>query len=231
MTAKTVAVVQSCYIPWKGYFDLINSVDEFILYDDMQYTRRDWRNRNRIKAKAGLQWLTIPVQVKGRYYQRIRETLIGDRQWPEKHLETLRHSYGRAPYFREYEGFFADLYARASQAYLSEVNHHFLQAICRLLGIQTTLSWSSDYVLAEGKTERLVQLCKQAGATRYLSGPSARDYLDEGLFAAEGIGVSYMDYAGYPEYRQLYPPFEHAVSIVDLIFHTGPDARRYMKSL
>jgi len=227
---KTVAIVQSNYIPWKGYFDLINSVDEFVLYDDMQYTRRDWRNRNLIKTPRGLEWLTIPVVVKGRYLQKIRETVVSDPDWPRKHWATLVHNYGKAPCFREYQAVFEELYASIEGDSLSRINFRFIEAVCGLIGIRSRLTWSMDYELVEGKTERLVGLCKAAGATHYLSGPSARDYIDERLFAQAGIGVSYMDYTGYPEYRQLHGGFEHGVTILDLIFNEGRDAPRFMKS-
>src|SRR5438046_4323553 len=99
--ARKAAIVQSNYIPWKGYFDLIRRVDEFILYDDVQYTRRDWRNRNLIKTPQGLRWLTIPVEVKGKYYQSIRDTKIADPVWAASHWQTIVHNYGRAPHVRD----------------------------------------------------------------------------------------------------------------------------------
>lgn len=226
---KRVAIVQSNYIPWKGYFDLINMVDEFILYDDMQYTRRDWRNRNIIKTANGPIWLTIPVDVKGKYSQKIKDTVISDPTWTRKHWASLVHSYAKAKYFSQYRDLFASLYLQEEQM-LSRVNHRFLIAICEILGIKTKISWSMDYSPAEGKTERLVDLSKQAGATEYISGPAAKDYLEEELFQHEGIGLRYVDYSSYPEYKQLWPPFDHRVSIVDLIFNEGPEATRYMKS-
>jgi hypothetical protein len=227
---KRVAIVQSCYIPWKGYFDLINLVDEFILYDDRQYTRRDWRNRNRIKTPQGSQWLTIPVEVKGRYDQRIDETRISDPAWAEKHWKTLTHNYGSAAHFADYRDTFQELYERATDPLLSQTNRHFLEAIHVLLGIETQLSWSTDYEANGSKTERLVSLCRAAGATAYLSGPSAREYMDEILFDEAGIELGYMDYSGYPEYDQPHPPFDHGVTVLDLLFSVGEDAPRYMKS-
>jgi WbqC-like protein family len=227
---KRVAIVQSCYIPWKGYFDLINMVDEFILFDDRQYTRRDWRNRNRIKTPQGTQWLTIPVEVKGRYEQRIDETRVSDPAWAATHWKTLTHSYASAPHFDDYRGTVEVLYDDASDPRLSIVNRMFLEAINGLLGIETTLSWSTDYEAEGAKTERLVSLCRAAGATSYLSGPSAREYMDESLFDEAGIELEYMDYSGYPEYDQPHPPFEHAVTILDLLFAVGEEAPRYMKS-
>ena len=228
--SKKVAAVQSNYIPWRGYFDLINSVDEFILYDDMQYTIRDWRNRNIIKTANGPLWLTIPVEVKGKYFQKIKETVISDPTWARKHWATLTHSYSKAAHFARLKELFADLYSRPEEKRLSQINYAFIRAICELLGIRTTISWSMDYNLVGDKTERLVNLCKQAGGTHYLSGPAAKAYLEEELFAREGISVSYMDYSGYPEYRQLYPPFEPRVTILDLLFNEGPEAIRYMKT-
>jgi hypothetical protein len=228
--SKTVAIVQSNYIPWKGYFDLIARVDEFVLYDDMQYTRRDWRNRNRVKTPHGVQWLTVPVEVKGKYHQRIKDTLVSDRAWARSHWQTIQHSYARAPHFASYRDRLAELYARAGAlTRLSEINCLFLTAICGMLGIRTRISWSMDYRLADERTERLVEICRQAGATEYVSGPAARAYMDESRFAAAGIALTYMDYAGYPEYPQLYPPFEHAVSVLDLILNTGEDAPAFMK--
>ncbi len=227
---KAVAIVQSNYIPWKGYFDLIDRVDEFILYDDMQYTRRDWRNRNLIKTPRGLEWLTIPVQVKGKYFQKINETRISDPDWAKTHWATIAHNYRKAKYFREYREFFEGLYLGCNEEYLSRINFRFIEGICRLVGIRTRLSWSMDYPLREGKTERLVGLCVGAGATDYLSGPSAREYMDERLFAEAGITVSYMNYAGYSEYTQLHGGFEHGVSIVDLVLNEGPNVMRYMKA-
>jgi hypothetical protein len=227
---KKLAIVQSNYIPWKGYFDLMNLVDEFILFDDMQYTRRDWRNRNRIKTQNGVKWLTIPVKAKGKYHQRIRETTISDQRWNLRHWQTIVHGYSKARHFETYKDQFEELYLKSTEEYLSQINYRFLTGICQILGIDTRLSWSMDYDLIEGRTERLVHLCEQAGASEYVSGPSARGYLDEDLFAAAGIAVSYIDYSGYVEYEQLFPPFEHHVSIIDLILNVGPDAAKYLMS-
>jgi hypothetical protein len=227
---KRVAIVQSNYIPWKGYFDLINLVDEFILFDDRQFTRRDWRNRNIIKTPQGLHWLTIPVRVKGRYEQRIDETVTSESGWSEKHWKTISHAYGSAPFFKQYRDGIGQLYASTGEERLSDVNHRFLDAICNILGIRTRLSWSTDYPTTGDRTERLVNLCRLAEAEEYLSGPAARAYIDTAQFEAAGIGLTYMDYSGYPEYPQLHGSFEHGVSILDLLFNVGADAPRYMKS-
>lgn len=229
-SGRKLAIVQSNYIPWKGYFDLINTVDHFILYDDMQYTRRDWRNRNKIKTPRGPMWLTIPVEVKGKYHQKICDTIVADPGWRHKHWQTIVHNYKRAPYFASYRELFAELYLGCETNRLSQVNYRFLKGICDLLGVQTRFSWSMEYDLRGDKTERLIDLCRRTGADEYLSGPAAGAYLDAARFAREGLRLSYMDYTGYPEYRQLYPPFAHAVSIVDLIFNQGPSSTRYLKS-
>lgn len=221
--------MQSNYIPWKGYFDLIGSVDEFILFDDVQYTRRDWRNRNKVKTAQGPIWLTIPVQVRGKYLQPIKDTLVSEPDWNERHLRTLQMSYARAPHFAALSAWLEELYRGATAQRLSEVNHRFIEAICLRLGIATRITWSMDYRVIDGQTERLVDLCRKSGATHYLSGPAARDYIVPELFSAAGIGLEYMDYGGYPDYPQLHPPFDHYVSVLDLLFNTGPDAPGFMK--
>lgn len=226
--SKRIAIVQSSYIPWKGYFDLIASVDEFVLYDDAQYTKRDWRNRNRVKTANGLLWLTVPVEVKGRFNQRVRDAVVADPRAIERHWRTIQTSYARAACFREYESRLESLFCQASSDRLSAVNFQMLSGLCRLLHIQTPITWSMDYRHAGNPTQHLLDICDQAAATTYLSGPSARSYLDVGMFRDAGIAVEFMDYTGYPEYSQLYPPFEHTVSVIDLLMHTGCEAPRYM---
>lgn len=228
--SKRVVIIQSNYIPWKGYFDLLNVADEVVLYDDAQYTIRDWRNRNRIKTVQGPVWLTIPVRRAGRFGQRIRDARIERAQWRAKHWRSLQHSYTRAPFFKEYRHVFEDLYLGSADDSLSSVNYSFICAICSILGIQSRVTWSWAYELVDGKTERLVGICEQLGATEYVSGPAARAYLDESLFHKAGIAVRWTDYHGYPEYDQLYPPFEHGVSVLDLLFTLGPRATTAMKS-
>jgi len=225
---KVVASVQSSYIPWKGYFDLIRRSDEFILYDDAQFTRRDWRNRNRIKTPNGPLWLTIPVDVKGKFEQAIKDTRVSDPRWNERHWRSIQANYARAPHFSTYKAVLEDLYRNCHTAWLSEINHRFITRICELLSIDTQLTWSMNYPLVEGRTERLIEFSKRAGATEYLSGPSARGYIDAALFDAAGLTLTFIDYSGYREYPQVHPPFDHQVSILDLLLHTGPDAPHYM---
>jgi len=226
---KKVAIVQSNYIPWKGYFDMIDSVDEFILYDDMQYTRRDWRNRNLIKTPRGVQSLTVPVRVKGRYYQTIRETEIDGTDWAKMHWKTLTQNYRRAPHFDEVASLFEPLYLQRQYTHLSVLNREFIEAVCCYLSITTKISNSCDYVLIDGKSERLADLCLKAGGTEYISGPSARDYLDVSVFTRRGITLTWFDYNGYPEYPQLWGEFVHGVTILDLLFNCGKDSKSFIK--
>jgi len=226
---KKVGILQSNYIPWKGYFDLIAAVDEFILYDDMQYTRRDWRNRNQIKTPQGVQWLTIPVKVKGRYNQTIRETEIDGSEWAASHWKSLALNYRKAPYFDDVAAFLEPIYLGGRHDFLSPLNRELTESICRYLGIATPITNSWDYHLVDGQTERLADLCTQARATEYISGPAAKHYIDERLFRDRGIELTWFDYSGYPEYPQLWGAFTHFVSIVDLLFNCGVDAPRYMK--
>jgi hypothetical protein len=227
---KKIAILQSNYIPWKGYFDLINQVDEFILYDDMQYTKNDWRNRNQIKTVNGTQWLSIPVKHKGKSLQKISETEIAKSNWGRKHWQTLIANYSKSPYFKDYREEFEALYLDCDETCLSQINYMFLTLINKILDIKTTISWSSDFNLVGDKTERLISLCQDTQASEYISGPAAQSYMNEALFAESGIKVSWMDYSHYPEYQQLNPLFEHGVSIIDLIFNEGANASRYMKS-
>ena len=224
---RSVAVLQSNYIPWKGYFDIIHDVDTFVFYDDVQFTKNDWRNRNRIKTAQGVQWLSVPVG--GDIGRTIREVAIPDSRWQRKHFETLKQSYGKARHFAHLEPFLEEAYVKRRWDNLSAMNQFFVTTLARdFLGLATRFEDSSSYALRGAKQERLLELLVAMGATTYVSGPSGRDYMDTGVFERAGIRVVFKDYSGYPEYPQLHPPFEHRVSILDLIAHTGPDAPRYI---
>ena len=228
---RRVVILQSSYLPWKGYFDLMNLADEFVLLDDVQYTRRDWRNRNRIKTAQGLQWLTVPVVTKGRYHQRIDEVHVSDGTWRERHLLAIKHAYARAPWYEGYSAWLGSLYGDVDSARLSEINRRLLEAVCEQLGITTRLSWSSEHGVEAGDpSERLAALVQAVGGDEYVSGPSARAYLQSEPFERRGISVRFVDYDGYPAYPQLHGPFEHRVSIVDLLLNVGDAAPTYMKS-
>lgn len=223
-----VAILQSNYIPWKGYFDLIGSVDHFVLYDTAQYTKRDWRNRNIVKTKDGLKWLTIPVIAQNRDI-RIRDVKVADQVWRKKHWSSLQHHYGKSAFFDDFSEALSDLYLNDGSEYLSDINLRFISFINECLGISTKIHRSEDFSLSDGRSEKLLGMCQDLEATVYLSGPAAKGYLDTELFRRSGIDVEWADYGGYPEYHQLHPPFEHGVTILDLLFNEGPHAQRYMK--
>lgn len=226
---RTAVITQSNYIPWKGYFDLIRQADVLILYDDTQYTRRDWRNRNQIKTPQGLHWLTIPVKVKGRYEQRVDETEISEPGWAETHWKSLTTHYRRAAHYSCYAARLQAVYeAAAHLPLLSQVNHLFITRICEWLAIQTPIRWASELGRVPGRNENLIHLCQSVAASDYISGPAAQDYIQPELFSAGGIRLHYMDYRGYPEYPQLFGEFVHGVSILDLLLNTGPEAPRYL---
>jgi hypothetical protein len=228
---KKLFVIQTNYIPWKGYFDALNMVDEVVLYDTMQYTKNDWRNRNQIKTAQGLQWLTIPIDVKGKLHQRINEATVSEayHDWREKHWKAIQLNYSKAPYFKNYASLFENLYKNDTETNLSKINYSFISLINSILGIKTKLTWSTDFELKGDKNERIIELCKATDSKEYFSGPAAKDYIDTSLFEKEDIKLSYLDYT-YPPYNQLYGEFIHAVSIIDLIFNEGPNMHKYMKS-
>jgi hypothetical protein len=222
-----IAIIQSCYVPWKGFFDLVGRCDEYVIFDRMQYVKRHWHNRNSIKTAAGLEWLTIPVLSKGRYEQPIDEVEI-EKPWAEKHWRALELAYHRAPFFEALAPTVRSWYERADKAkLLTEVNALFLREIASLLGLGTRVVRDTAYPSHGAKTERLLAIARAAGADRYLSGPSAKAYFDEAVFTAAGIAVEWMSYESYPEYPQLHGKFEHNVSVLDLLFSTGADAPRY----
>lgn len=230
--SKKVAIVQSSYIPWKGYFDMMRSVDTFVFLDDVQSTRRDWRTRNRIKTANGETWLTIPVH--NARDIRICEVDVAEQGWAQTHWKTLQLAYARAPFMGELKAWLASLYERAGREIkLSAVNRIFIEAINEYLGITTPLCASYDlYSLAQldafDPTQRLVELCMRLDAGVYLSGPAAKSYLNTTAFTAKGIDVEWMAYEHYPEYPQLHGAFRHDVTILDLLLMKGPEARDYI---
>jgi hypothetical protein len=209
---------------------MIRAVDEFVLYDEVQYTKNDWRNRNRIKTRTGVQWLSIPVRQET-LTQKICETRVSDPRWALRHWKAIANNYARAACFDRYAPIVENWYRDVSDmSHLSDINAYFIRAACATLGITTRITPSSDYDAAGDRVGRLVNICGQAGANVYLSGPAARNYLDEERFATAGMGVEWMQYGGYTEYPQLFPPFEHAVTILDLLLNVGPEYSAYMKA-
>jgi len=224
---KKIAILQSNYIPWKGYFDLIAAVDEFIIYDDMQFTKNDWRNRNKIKTPRGSEWLSIPVGIN--INRRICDVSLPSNNWNIKHWKTLEANYSKAPHFNVIKEWLKPVYCELKFEGLSEFNRYIIELICDYLEINTKISWSWDYEFQDGKTKRLLELCRQAGGTDYLTGPSAKGYLDEYYFEKEKINLHYFDYSNYKEYNQLWGSFDHYVSVLDLLFNNGSESKKYMK--
>lgn len=222
-----VAIVQSNFLPWRGYFDLIRQSDLFIIYDDAQYTKGDWRNRNRIKTPRGPEWITVPVR-RGPLGQRIEETGVNySTPWARKMLKRIRDAYRDAPHLEPYATELAGLLTPEAPS-ISELNVRLLRWGCRHLGIETPMRMSREFAATGAKTERLIGILRQAGATSYLSGPSARAYLEPELFDRVGIQLEYKVY-DYGQYEQLHPPFDPAVSIIDLLFMTGSAAPAYLE--
>lgn len=222
-----VGVIQPNYIPWRGYFYFIHEVDIFIFHDDIQYTKQDWRNRNKVRTLSGdLVWLSVPVRAK-------KDTLIMDVEidyssgWVRKHLAILEQSYSKAPFFREHFMPFKELLEKKIPL-LSDLNIEICYLVCDWLGIKTTLIKSSTLSCSGKKDEKLISMLRKVDGTHYLSGPAAKNYIQPHLWQEAGIGLEYISYPDYPAYPQINPGFEPQVSILDLLFMTGPDAPRYI---
>ncbi len=222
-------ILQPSYIPWRGYFHQIGLADVFVFYDDVQYDARGWRNRNRIKTAHGSKWLTIPVHSHGSQTNHI---LIKDieidwsKTWNQEHWLTLQHSYSKTPFFEEYKDKLQNIYHEKPQ-YLADFTIPLTITIAQWLGFQTQFLRSSELNATGNKTERLISILSNIGADHYISGPSAKEYIEPNLFKEAGIHLEYMQY-NYPDYPQIYPPFDPQVSILDLLFMTGKEARNYI---
>jgi hypothetical protein len=222
----TVAILQSNYIPWKGYFDIIAKADIFVIYDEVQYTKNDWRNRNKILTPHGNNWLTIPVRLDS-LNQKICETKVASSNWNKKHYTSLQLNYSKANGFNEFKEVLMDLYTDPSES-LTEINTRFIKSICQHLDINTKIVDSRDLNLIGDRNERLIDACEKLSAEVYLSGPAARNYLNAQLFEQSKIKIEWMDYSNYREYPQLYGSFNHNVTIFDLILNLGKESRKFM---
>ena len=222
-------MLQSNYIPWKGVFDLINRVDVFVFYDDVQYTKKDWRSRNKIPTKNGELWLTVPVKTKGKFNQLICEAEIdAASDWQAKHKRTLTLNYSKAPFFSDYSGLLDDFYTEHQWTNLSEMNRYMTEKLARRLGIATEFINGAELNCPGGKDgEKVINICEKLGCDWFINGPSSKDFMDQSKFDAAGIELHYMDYA-YPKYNQHIYPFDHYVSIFDLLFNEGPNAPHYI---
>lgn len=224
-----VVILQPSYIPWRGYFHQIQKADLFIFYDDVQYDKRGWQNRNRIKTPAGSRWLTIPVFSAGYQinHQLIKETRIDwSQNWNESHWHILQQNYRAAPYSRHYAPLLEEFFQRRDE-FLADFTIDLTIALARELGLETKFMRSSTLDTYGAKTDRLMNILTQVGADHYISGPAAQNYLEEEKLSRAGITLEYMKYE-YPEYSQLYPPFDPQVSILDMLFMLGPEASNYI---
>lgn len=226
---RRVGIIQSCYVPWRGYFDFIDSVDLFVIYDDVQYSKGSWRNRNRVKTPQGLKWLTVPVNASISQAIDTVRIAAGDRPWREEHRRLLHEALEPAPFFRDALALWEAGVAHEHE-FISGLNLTLTRGICEYLGIATPIVTSREFALRGESTERLISLLQQLGATSYLSGPSASSYLEESRFTANGIRLEYKSY-DYPGYPQLWGGFEGTVTVLDMIANAGPSAREYLHSL
>lgn len=224
---KKVAIIQSNYIPWKGYFDIIHDTDGFIFLDDVQYTNRDWRNRNKIKTNAGETWVTIPLG--SNRDKLISEVRFSDLSWRDEHFRTFEQFYRKAPFFSEYYDLIREYYYEKEWEYLSDFNRNFTERFSKeILGIKTEFHNASEFNVRHSKLDKIIGLLEAAGAEYYISGALAKSYIDENEFIKRNIQLEYKDYSGYPEYPQLFPPFSHFVSVLDLLFNTGGEITKYI---
>ncbi len=222
-------MIQSNYLPWRGYFDFIDDVDLFIVYDDVQYTRKDWRNRNKIKTSKGLQWLTVPVHYSQSSPVQIMDAEINyDGPWQRKHIGNIRQWYRDSPYFNRYSDELFSLINEHNRT-ISELNLSLIRWVMEKLNISTSIMFSSEIVSGGDRNERIINILKQLNCSAYLLGPAAKDYVDEEVYRRENIELHYKSY-DYRPYQQLHGDFNGAVSIIDLIFNCGPNALELMKS-
>lgn len=230
--SKSIVVLQSNYIPWKGYFDLIQAADEFLIYDEVQFTKNDWRNRNRIVLDGRLRWLTVAVKTAGRFGLPIEKIEIADPTWAKAHWATITQAYRRENCFDEVASPLAGLYQAAGKLIrLTDINELLLRGIADLLQIDTTILRAEIVPRSTNDpTARLIEICRARGATRYISGPAAKAYLDQSAFEQAGIALRFADYSGYVEYDQNLHPFTHSVSVLDLLFRFGSAARTHLKT-
>lgn len=215
-----VAILQSNYIPWRGVFDMINMVDMFIFFEDVDFTKRDWRSRNKIKTAQGDVWLTVPV-VHSPRGTKIKDIQIVQSDWQQKHYMTIYNSYKKAPYFAEIKPLLDDFYLNHQWTNLSEMNIYMTKYICDLLKINTTFLNSADIRTFGTKDDKLIEILQSVQANAYLSGPAAKDYICNEKFKDNKIQLSYIMYDDYPAYPQMYGEYNPYVSIIDLLCNCG----------
>jgi len=220
--------MQPIFLPWLGYFEQIAATDTFMFLDDVQYTKQDWRNRNRIRTKTGWMWLTVPVRKVG-HDQRLSETLIDDEHWKRKHLKSLQQNYAKAPYYTEIMALI-EPHIRAPQLNLITLTEGMIESIASYLSVgRDFLRASAVPKNTNDRNERLIELCQHVGADCFFTGPSANEYLDLALFARHGITVVFQDYK-HPLYQQVFDGFESHMSVLDLLMNHGPRSANILLS-
>jgi hypothetical protein len=225
----TVVVLQPSYLPWLGFFDQIRRSSVFVYYDDVQFDKNGWRNRNRIRNGDAPLWLTVPVRQNGRFGQAILETEIDRSQpWALRHTRSLRQCYARAPFLNLYMDELEELLHRP-WSLLCDLDMAAVALICRWLELEQPLHRASELGIQGGQTERLLSICRHFGASRYLSGAAATCYLDVELMESHGVAVEFQDYR-HPVYPQRGGPFLPYLSIIDLLFNMGPGSLEILAS-
>jgi hypothetical protein len=215
---SSVAIIQSNYLPWIGYFHIIRSADYFVFLDSVNYTRRDWRNRNLVKTPTGPIWLSVPVHATR--YTPINKAVIADHRWKNNHPKTLKQFYSKCPCFEEYFPLIEKIYSN-QWTYLSDLNQSLIKEISKLLGIKTLFYDDREFSTSTEKSHRLLNIVKTLGADTYITGPSAKAYLQEKIYRQAGIKVEFFRYPRYPGYDQVWGKFLPRLSALDLLFHHG----------
>ena len=226
-----IAILQPTYLPWCGYFDLIDQVDTFVILDNVQFEKRSWQHRNRIKTPTGLQWLTVPVLVHGRFQQRINEVEICEPGFARKHVRSITCNYSGAPYLKTYLAPSAEILGCDANRRLAELNFRVLQWLGSAFGVRGNFVCASELRAAGRRTELLANICVELGATEYLSPLGSAEYLlaEMQAMALRGVEVTFHHYE-HPEYRQLHPPFVPYASALDLLLNEGPNALEIIRS-
>jgi hypothetical protein len=224
---KTIGILQPGYLPWLGFFEQLYRSDIFVIYDDVQYDKHSWRNRNRIKTPTGPIWLTVPVLTRGKSGQLVSETLIDNRShWGEKHLKALQANYARAPFFKEYYPVLGSVLS-TPQERLADLDAALIQKIAGLLNLKTEIIRSSQLNIQGDKINRLISLCRHFGAGVFYEGKAGEDYIEPREFGKNGIRVEFQNYQ-HPVYRQLHGEFVSHLSIADLLFNHGPESLKIL---
>ncbi|MDO6684713.1 MULTISPECIES: WbqC family protein [unclassified Agarivorans] len=225
---KKISILQSNYIPWRGYFEIISQSDIFVVYDTVQYTKNDWRNRNKILTNSGVQWLTVPVKHKN-LSQEINSIEINNKIWSKKHWKTIEQNYKKSNFFEEYHDNFKNIYNQEWK-YLSDLNITLIKAVNKCLDIKTEIvnSRDLDIKVSNSRNQKLINICNHFDANLYISGPAAKDYLEEKEFKRNSIEIKWMDYSKYKSYQHKSELNYENLSVLDLIFNLGPNAKKHI---